>query len=251
MLTLLRGSLIALFAFPVWSQETIRLNVAPGGFPPFTIITPGQEASGIVIDILRLVATKAGHEIQFMEIPRNRVERMVLQDELDATPRAIEWTQNPTQFVFTEPMLSVRDVIFSNKSTPLIYLQPQDLENKRIGTRLGYTYPTLDSVFSSRKVSRTDVTNERTVLLMLDAQRVDAVVLNEMTALWIIKNEGWQDKFVYSRQEVQSYAYRLMFNKKWAHFVQMFDNELFAMKKDGRLARIIQKYQPDRAVTQN
>ncbi len=236
---------------PVLAQGVIRLNVAPGGFPPYTVLTTGQQAGGIVVDVLRAVADKTGYSLQIMEIPRGRVDRMVLADELDASPRAMEWTEMPERFVFSDPLLRVRDVIFSNKSTPLAFNHPSDLENRKIGSRLGYTYPALETTFASGKVELTQVTNERALLAMLGFRRVDAVVINEMTALWVIKNEAWNDRFIYSRQEVQSYPYRLMFGKKWAHFVELFNRELSVMKKDGTLARIIQKYQPEMAVPQN
>lgn len=243
--------LMAVLACSVDAQQVIRLNIAPGGFSPYTIVTSGKEASGIVPEVLRAVASKTGYVVKTLEIPHNRVERMILGDELDATPRAIEWTANPERFIFTDPLLDVRDVVFSLRRTPVIYTRPADLENKRIGARLGYNYPVLENVFSAGRATRVDVNSERAELVMLDLNRLDAAILNEMVALWILRQEGWQDRYVYSRQAVESAPYRLMFNRKWADFVVQFNRELAAMKMDGRLARIQLKYQPHSAVPQN
>ncbi len=147
------------------ATEVIRLNVAPGGFPPYTIVTPGQETGGLVLELLAVIAAKHGCQIRTLELPRNWVESMVLDDSLDPTPRAREWTKQPERFLFTEPMVEVHDVVFSRRAAPL---------------------------------------------------RTSAAIANELSGLWVIRNEGWSEVLVFSRKEVDSYEYRLMFGRRWS-----------------------------------
>ena len=108
----------------------------------------------------------------------------------------------------------------------------------------------LEPQFEAKAIKRVDVTSEPSMLAMLKLGRLDAVLINELSALWIIRNEGWADTFVYARTEVQSYQYRMMFSKKWQAFVPVFNRELAAMKQDGSLERLLQKYRPEQTVPQ-
>lgn len=231
------------------AQKVMRLNVAPGGLPPYFIIHKGQDPGGLVVELLRGIAAKAGYTVQVMEIPRNRVESMIQHDELDVSARAREWTAaNPDEFLFTDPMLTYRDLVYSSLKEPLAYSAPDSLYGKRVGAVLGYVYPPLESSFKKKEILRVDVPNEKSLLAMLKLGRLDAAVVNEFTALWLIRNEGWSDDFTHGATEVESYPYRLMFGKKWLAFVQQFNHELAAMKKDGSLERLIQKYRADKSV---
>ena len=250
MLKLLLALCMTLAGAGALAQKTIRLNVAPGGFPPYTIVDKSQPASGLMVELLSQIAAKAGYKVITQEIPRNRVESMMRQNALDASPRAREWTRAPNDFLFSEPVLQVRDVVLSRKNAPFAYSTPESLFGKRVGTVLGFVYPVLEPYFAKKQITRVDVASEKSLLAMLNLHRVDVVLINEFSALWHINSENWGYTFAYSKNEVQSYPYRMMFGKKWQPFVQVFNRELAAMKKDGSLDRLIQKYQPEKTVQQ-
>ncbi len=240
--------LLPLFVFVMWmgcalaADKTIRLATPPGGFPPFIIVAPGQPISGIMVDVLREIAAPQGYEIRATEAPKKRVEQMILEGQLDAAPRAMEWGGDRRLFLFTDPVLRVRDLVFSRRQAPLRYRSPDDLLGKWVGTHLGYSYPLLSPYFDSKKIMREDAGTEKSMLLMLQAGRTDAVVMNEMVALWLIKTENLQDQFTSSDTELDGYEYRLMFGLRWSDFVAQFNRELARMKRDGRLERVISKY---------
>jgi polar amino acid transport system substrate-binding protein len=245
---------LSLASGSVWAQpeaKVIRLNLSPGGLPPYTLVDKNRQAGGLMVELLRRAAAKAGYAVKAMEVPKNRVEAMMRQGELDATPRAREWTTTPEDFLFSEPILTVRDVVFSRKAEPLPYTEPASLAYKRVGTMLGFVYPVLEPSFTAKAVQRVDVSSEKSLLAMLRLDRLDAVVINELSALWIIKNEGWADDFVYAKTEVQSYQYRMMFSKAWQSFVPLFNRELATMKNDGSLERLIRQFMPDKTVAQH
>jgi polar amino acid transport system substrate-binding protein len=141
-------------------------------------------------------------------------------------------------------------VVLSRKNAPFAYSTPESLFGKRVGTVLGFVYPALEPYFAKKQITRVDVASEKSLLAMLNLHRVDVVLINELSALWHINSENWGYTFAYSKNEVQSYPYRMMFGKKWQPFVLVFNRELAAMKKDGSLDRLIQKYQPEKTVQQ-
>jgi len=224
------------------ADKTIRLATPAGGFPPFIVVVPGKQVSGIVVDVLREVAALHGYQIQPTDAPKKRVEQMILEGQLDAAPRAMEWSDDPQRFLFTDPVIRIRDLVFSRRQAPLNYRSPDDLLGKSLGTHLGYSYPLLTPYFDSKKILRADAGTEKSMLLMLQAGRTDALVMNEWVALWLIKTENLQDQFTASDTELDGYEYRLMFGPQWSDFVARFNRELARMKRDGRLARVIGKY---------
>lgn len=240
--------LLPLFVLLIWmgsalaAEKTIRLATPPGGFPPFIIVAPGQQISGIVVDVLQEIAALHGYQIQHTDAPKKRVEQMILNDQLDAYPRAVEWGDAPARFLFTDSILRIRDLVFSRRQAPLRYRSPDDLLGKSVGTHLGYVYQKLTPYFDSKRILRADAGTEKSMLLMLQAGRTDALVMNERVALWLIMTENLQDQFTASETELDGYEYRLMFGPQWSEFVAHFNRELARMKRDGRLARVIGRY---------
>ena len=235
--------ILLLWTVCAWSADKpLRLAVPPDGFPPYIILGQGKQVSGIIVDVLREAAARQGYQLVATEAPKKRVEPMILSNKLDAAPRAIEWGGNSHQFLFTDSIVRVRDLVFSRKDAPLRYQSPDDLRGKRLGTHLGYNYPVLTPYFDAKEIVREDARTEESMLRMLQVKRTDAVVMNEMVALWLIKADNLGGQFVASETELGGYEYRLMFGPQWSPFVVQFNRELSQMKKDGRLARVIDKY---------
>lgn len=73
--------------------------------------------------------------------------------------------------------------------------------------------------------------------------RSHGAIVNELVGKWIIKNApSMRGKLYISKQPINSYEYRIMFNKKWQSFVLIFNQELAIMKENGDLSKIIQQY---------
>ncbi len=79
---------------------------------------------------------------------------------------------------------------------------------------------------------------------MLVFDRTEVAVLNELVGKWLIKkNPLWHQLFFISEQAINQVDYRIMFNKNWQPFVNLFNQELAIMKKNGQLQEIISRYQ--------
>jgi polar amino acid transport system substrate-binding protein len=202
----------------------------------------GKKESGIMVEVLQIIATKHGYILETKGVPTKRVEKLLKIGDLDATARAKEWVNNPENYEFTDVIVRARDVLFSLKKTPITFRSIEDLFDKDIGTHLGYKYPMLKTYFKDNRIRRNDTANGTAMLNMVLKERTDAAVMNELVAKWIIRQNKWQGKFVVSKKEVGGFDYRIMFNKKWRSFVQKFNQELTLMKQNGELERIISKY---------
>ncbi len=229
-------------AVDIFGSEIIVFNTTPKGYPPYMIKEAGKKESGIMVEVLQIIATKHGYILETKGVPTKRVEKLLKIGDLDATARAKEWVNNPENYEFTDVIVRARDVLFSLKKTPITFRSIEDLFDKDIGTHLGYKYPMLKTYFKDNRIRRNDTANGTAMLNMVLKERTDAAVMNELVAKWIIRQNKWQGKFVVSKKEVGGFDYRIMFNKKWRSFVQKFNQELTLMKQNGELERIISKY---------
>ncbi|MEH6346093.1 MAG: transporter substrate-binding domain-containing protein [Bermanella sp.] len=217
----------------------LRFNVTPQGFPPYIISSP---PAGIMYDVLSYIAHKQGYKIVAERIAENRVTVLLDHNKLDAHASAMEWVSSPEKYAFTDPVLKVRDVVFTRKNTPLNYQSVQDLLGHRVGVRTGYSYQSLTEYFNSGKIKRVDSSNELYLLQMLTRGRLDIAIITEHVALWLIKKNNIKTEFIIAKNAVDTTDYRLVFSKKWAGFIKKFNEELVLMKSNGHFKKILSQY---------
>ena len=229
---------------PAFSSQEIIFNITLNGLPPYLIKEADSSASGIMLDVLQPIAHKHGYSIKIASVPKKRELNQVDLERVDATPMAKEWVPNPPDYAFTDPVVKARDVLFSLKEKHIELGNIQVLFGNKLGTHIGYHYPTLETYFNSGLIKRSNAATERDMLGMLMYERTQAAVLNELVGGWFIKNNPlWKNRFHVSTQAVSEVGLRILFHKKWQHFVILFNQELAIMKQDGQLQAIISRYQ--------
>jgi len=225
------------------SANELIFNIGTGSIPPYTIKRDDGSFGGIFWDVLSHIAKAYDYSVIATEIPANRVDDFILEGHVDVTMRAIEWTEEPYRFLFTEPIVIARDVVFTRKDQPLNLKSPEDLSGKTLITHLGYSYPILEPLFESGKITRLELTDEVSMFRRLaEAERFDGLLSNYHGGQWIIRVQGWEDDFRVEPMTLDELPYRLMFAPRWAHFVVIFNRELAKMKKNGELDSIIACY---------
>lgn len=224
------------------NTRTLHFNVSPNGYPPYLIVD-GQEPSGIMWDVVTLIAERIGYKIVPEQIPRKRVDEMLLKGYIDGTSRAIEWTDDPDQFLFTDPIVAVEEVIFIPTGSDLTYETPEDLFSQTLVTHLGYSYPALEPYFQSGEIKRFDVSRDRDMFsFALHGKHFDAAIADRLVGQWILRNEGWRKDFRISQESLSNYGFRLMLRKDWAEFARLFNAELANIRANGELDAILSRY---------
>lgn len=229
-------------AAQVSDEKTFHFNISPNGYPPYMIVDQ-DEPSGIMWDVVSLISERLGYNIVAQKIPRKRVDQMLLNGSIDGTSRAKEWTRKPKDFLFTDPVIEVKEVFFTPKYANKTYHSPEDLFSKTVVTHLGYRYPELQPHFESGAITRFDVSKDRDMFLfLLHGNRFDAAVVDLLVGKWILKNEGLRDQFTASVGGMTSYGFRVMLNKEWQPFANKFNAELTRIRENGELEAILANY---------
>lgn len=195
-------------------------------------------------DIVSLITGRLGYQLIAEKIPRKRVDQMLLDGYIDATPRAIEWAHEPDKYLFTAPVVDIQEVFFTPKHAKKTYQKAEDLFSKTVVTHLGYLYPELQPYFKSGAINRFDVSQERDMFnFLLHGDRFDAAVVDLLVGKWVLKKEGLQDQFRASSSGMSSYGFRLMMRKDSQLFVDKFNAELARIRESGELEAILANYQ--------
>ncbi len=220
-------------------NASIRFNVTPQGFPPYVISTP---PAGIMFDVLTHIAQQHNIQVVPERIPENRVYTLLDNNKLDAHASALEWVEHPEKYVFSDPVLKVRDVVFTREDYPFKFNKVEDLIGRSIGVHTGYSYQSLSQYFKNGTIKRLDSNNELYMLNMLSRNRLDIAIITEHVGLWIIKKNNITQGFNISQKAVDTTDYRMVFSKKWQPFVLEFNKGLVIMKENGKLKDILSQY---------
>lgn len=228
-------------------DSTIIFTAPPKGWPPFIIPdADGQDGKGIMPDILKAISDELGYSVHMEFYPEKRNHLLLSEGGIDAYPKSPKWVDDPLVYHWTDPVVQVEDVVVFRKNNPIVYREAKDLRGLQIGVIHGFIYPTLDDLFNLGIIHKHTASTTRNLLKMLDRGHVDGIVTCRQVAEWIIRQspELKADSFGFSTATVDSAPYGFAFTKvkNWPPFIERFNTVLAAMRKDGRLQKIFDKY---------
>ncbi|SFR55528.1 polar amino acid transport system substrate-binding protein [Marinobacter daqiaonensis] len=224
--------------------ETLVFNISTGGYPPFTIIHADGRISGIFWDVLAAITNRHDIGLQAIQLPPKRVDSLLHEGHADVTMRAIEWTDDPDAFLFTEPVMMTRDALFVHKDRAREIDSVHDLEGTLL-TRLGFHYPWLQQKLREGSVDIIPLQEQRALFKRLyqGGDRFTGAVSNLHAGYWVLKNNPrWADSLEEAPIRFDEVAYRLMFPPRHAPMAALVNQELERMRISGELERIIQAY---------
>ena len=227
-------------------KNNIIFGMREAGWPPYMVANtqPGNE--GIVLDIVRQIANDNGYSLSIMLLPEKRVIQNLKTGNVNAILKAEEWVDDPSLYLWTDPIMISEDVFVFYKQDANNYSSIDACAGMNIGVLLGYGYPTIDPLFKANILKPYVVNTAESLILMLKADRLDAIVLNRHVAYWIIQNSKSLSKesFSYSSFLIDTALFRLALHKgkMEARFIRQFNDKLSVIKKDGRFNLIIKRY---------
>lgn len=223
--------------------NTLVFNVSTNGHPPFTIANEDGTITGIFWEVLEHIARKQGITLKPVQLPTKRVDNFILEGQVDVTMRAIEWTDQPDQFIFTDPVVTTSDAVFVHRSKVADIDSLDDLDGKLLLIRLGFHYPDLDPAFKEGRIEFIELQDETSMFRrLLEGKRFDGAVTNEEVGRWVLLKNGWNGTIRVAPLKFDEVPYRLMFGRQHEAFVERFNQELQTMKESGELERIMENY---------
>ena len=132
-------ALVALWSTLALANDGERpLSISVGDWPPFFVESePGQ---GTVARLVRDIFAAEGYKVEFHFRPWKRAYREAANGKHDATAIWMHTADRQKDFIYSEPVMNERFVLFYRKDTPIEWNQMQDLANLKLGGSIGYSY---------------------------------------------------------------------------------------------------------------
>lgn len=240
-------AIVAFFVFSVSAQAaktTLTYALFSRGWPPLEMMTNG-EPHGLAVDILKEVLPD-DVELTVTPMPAPRRSLYSVEGGVYVRLEAREWMRTEFDYWWSDPVLPLVTSLCSPIDRPLEYKGLHSLEGKTIGCIRNYSYPFIEGLFRSGKATRYDVNSDQVQLRMLKAKRVDAAVIDRISAGWIVrhmKDVSMLDFYV-APKPLGAVSLRFAFNRVlgWEKVLPEINRKLRQIKKNGTLERLLQKY---------
>lgn len=227
-------------------SETLTVSVPPNGYPPY-IIVQGESISGILIDTLKAAAKSSYLSLNFILLPEVRSKALLNNHEIDVRMESPDWVSNPNDYLWSEPITSIKDIFVFNKITPNVFEKNETMKGAEINTHLGYSYPTLEKMFEDKKIKRKNFTSEKGMLLNLirnpDMVLRAAVMDYHVAKFLISRMPKLASDLTFSRRHVDYKYIHFQFAKKpkMRYIVTKLNLEIKKLKQSGMIDKIIKR----------
>jgi len=226
------------------AEETLSFALFSRGWAPFEMMDQ-DVPRGLAVDLFfELMPDDLDKKIVPMPRPRKALHAMTF--PMFTRLEAKKWMKKSYGYWWSEPVLTLKNVLYSSSEKPLEFEGMDSLHNKRIGCIRNYFYPAIQPLFDSSKAVRYDVNSDIVLLRMVKAGRVDAAVFDAISAQWLIKNASdlHFDDFFVSENEVDSVDLRFVFNfvPDWEKRMQEINYRIRQKREDGTIERLKSDY---------
>ena len=215
-------------------------------WPPYQMNDPSFQSEGVILDVLREMIKPFGLSLGIEALPKRRGWDMLTHGEVDIHASAREWVEEPDRFLWTEPFLLNEDVLLFKAGKTIPYVSPDSLKGCSVAAMDDFVYPVLEPSFREGTIKRVDCESPYSMLEMLDRGRVDAALVNRGETLWLFRNhpELHPERFAMDKTPFDSAWYRFILPRErgWEKYIGLFNQRLKAMKRDGTLKAILDRY---------
>ncbi len=230
------------FILFIQTSNAKELVVTFGDFnsEPYAFVKDHTLKGGIIKDIMDEVGVKLNIKIKYLKIPRKRVSNYLLSGKIHV--RLIsnpKWFSNHEQFHWSTALFKENDKIVINTKDANTIKNINDLQEKRLGTILGYRY----QIFKNHNIIRDDAKKLKSNFIRLERGRIDALIDSDILINYYINKNKKQKQFTLLKENASSHSIHAMYSKKYLPIsFKKIDEAFIELKKDGTIQKILDKY---------
>lgn len=225
--------------------DAVTFALFSRGWPPLEMTRDGQGV-GAAVDIFRQVMPDGMvTKVEPLQKPRAYIREK--HGRVYTRLEAQSWMARPDKFFWSDPVIQMANVLYSPSGVPLEFEDLSSLEGKRIGCIKNYSYPGIEPLFAAGKAIRYDVNQDYLLLRLVKGGRVDAAIMDGMTARWIIRNsdEFNPANFHVAKKPLTVNDLRFIFNKVegWDRHLPEINRHIRQLRESGGIQRILSNYE--------
>lgn len=224
------------------ANEPQKLSIAVGDWPPY--FDEQAPDHGIVARLLRDVFAEEGFSVTYHFLPWKRAYYEAAAGRHDATAIWMHAQEREQDFIFSNPVLKERFVIFHRKDTPIEWSSVADLAGLKLGGSIGYSYgPDFDQASERNLLDVEWVASTRLNFKRLLFDRIDAFPEEVNVGLHILQRELTESeaaKITYHPRSLLENESFVLFPKARAgseRLMTRFNQRLQAFRESGHYDR--------------
>ncbi len=222
------------------SEKEIFLTSAE--YPPYY----GEELEnqGCITEIIREAFKRVGYEVKVKFYPWKRAERLAEEGFSDGMFPPWKTEEREKMFVFSNPIPPPNIIgFYKRKDEKITFKTYQDLQPYRIGSVLGYAYPT-DFLKSDLRNSK--AYTDEMLIKNLVMGRIDLAIIDKMQAEYLLKTKfpKRRGQFEFMEPPLEILQQYLVISKKKKNAqkkVNDFNRGLKTIIDDGTFEKILKK----------
>lgn len=228
-------------------SEKKNLVLATSPYAPYIIYNSENNViKGIDIDIIKEIYGRNGIDIEVLITPWDTSLKMIDEGICDIIPSLSKTAERQKMMNFSNSYREEESFAFYIcSSSSLMINSLEDLNGKKVGVITDYEY--FDGFDKDVKIRKEDSINEDILFDKLQKGQLDAIIIEEMTGDYYLKNIVGSGKVrkasfrkVVKRENVSNMAYTKV--RDMNKYIEMFNRGYEEIKKDGTLNKIIKKY---------
>ncbi len=211
-------------------------------YPPYEFKSGGK-LTGLDIEILNAIASKAKVSFEFVEVPWERALHMVQTGEADGIISLFATDERKGFLHFpAEGLAYEKNIIFARKSFNGNVKTVSDLKGNMIGVTAGYSYG--KSFDTAKGLNKDESKDQETMFKKFINNRFDLLITNELVGHYMFNTMKFKDFKALSYVADNQMLY-MGISKKSANsseLLNLVNKHLSDMKKSGELNKIRAKY---------
>lgn len=220
--------------------DTLRIAFGSYNAAPFVFLdSPTSISGGLFKDIADSISARTGLHYIFVNIPRKRLEKKLINGEVDLYLKMNpKWASDSTLFYWSTPLFMENDILLSQRDRP--FQNDKSLTGVKVGTILGFQYPTLNKKFSNGTLVRNDAYSLQANIGKLKLRRIDALVDSEILILYYLKKTD-TNLFYIDPSPIATHTVHGMISKSTQNHSQILTT-LEELQQSGAIEKILKKY---------
>lgn len=211
---------------------------------PYALVRDGKLVGGLIKDLMDTVGKEFGIEVQYKEVQRKHVDEYLREGKVHiivlSNPK---WLHSSELLYWSEPLIPETNIFVTLKESPIDIHEYEDLRGKKLGTILGYRYPSLEGYFASKTILRNDARSLEQNFMTLMAGRIDALVDSNILINHIIKANRLKNVVVISKKLVSSHWLSSALSPRAPITIQQLNLAYRSIRQHGELDAIMASYQ--------
>lgn len=220
---------------PVQAKE---IRIATGEWAPY--LSENLPGGGPIAQLVTEAFAQQGWSVVYTYYPWARAYSLAESAQIDAT---IVWAKNPERsetFNFTDPIISLENVLFTLHDKPINWENPEDLKAYRIGGVISYNYEFLDENQGYQIIR---VSDPHQNYLKLKAGRIDAVIEDRLVGIGLVSEQGLAEAVTYNPKPVGSSSPHYLLvgkaNPIADEIISTFNQGFQALTESGRAGELL------------